>query len=210
MTKFRLSGSGASMFLRPPFLMMWTMVLASPLAAADTMRCGSRVVSVEAHAAEVLSACGTPDFRDVFSHPAAHGPGVLADIEQWTYNFGPNKLLHVLRLRNGRLVRIDREGYGFHRSVTPRCSPGLLVDGLPKYRLLQACGEPLTRRDIGFVPAASHHHPGRIGRSRSHFPVEVFHQEWVYNFGPRHPLKVVTLGDGTVVDVQNADRGFNP
>lgn len=217
MTQFRLSGSGPSMFRRPPIMslmvLMSGVMLAPPQAMADSMRCDSRIVTVEARAADILAACGEPDFRDVFSYPVPRGAGVLADVEQWTYNFGPNKLLHVLKLRNGRLIRIDRQGYGFRTPVAQRCAPGVLANGLSKYRLLQVCGEPLTRRDVGFIttlkPGRSHR-IGGFSSSRGHYPtVTVFRQEWVYNFGSRYLLKVVTLDDGVIADVQNGDRGFN-
>lgn len=210
-TQFRSWSSGPSMFRRP---LPWMLVLlalgpggSSPATAADAMRCGSRLVAVEAHAAEVLAACGEPSFRDVFSYPAPRGTGVIADAEQWTYNFGPNKLLHVLHLRNGRLTDIRTQGYGFHASAARRCTPTTRIDGLGKYRLLATCGEPLTRRTVGYVTA------GPVGggwRPHGHrHPVEVFREEWIYNFGRRYLMKILTLEDGVVVDVENGERGFD-
>lgn len=32
--------------------------------------------------------------------------------EEWTYNFGPHRLIHVLHFENGRLVRVQTRGYG--------------------------------------------------------------------------------------------------
>jgi hypothetical protein len=34
-------------------------------------------------------------------------------VEIWTYNFGPNKLLQRIRFENGIVVKIDSLGYGF-------------------------------------------------------------------------------------------------
>lgn len=200
------------MLLRPLLAAFLLLACAPPAQAADSMRCGSRIISVEARAAEVLSACGEPDFRDVFSYGGQGLPNEISDSEQWTYNFGSNKLLHVLKLRNGRLIDIETEGYGF-RKGTQRCSPTSIVDGLSKYRLLESCGEPFTRRQVGFITA---HKPsqqrqyGGLSTSRGHYPVEVFREEWVYNFGSRYFLKVVILDDGAVADVQNGERGFDP
>lgn len=177
------------------------------------MRCGSRIVSVEARAAEVLAACGEPQFRDVFSVPAPRRAGEIAEVEQWTYNFGRNQLLHVLKLRHGRLVDIRTDGYGFAPAAYPRCAPNRIVDGLSKYRLLASCGEPLTRRDVGFVTALKPRHRreyGGLSTSRGHYPVEVYREEWVYNFGSNAFLKIVTLDDGAVSEVENGERGFNP
>ncbi|MGQ0530192.1 MAG: DUF2845 domain-containing protein [Panacagrimonas sp.] len=200
------------MFLRP--LLAAIVLLALPEAGAtDSMRCGSRIIAVEARAAEILAACGEPSFRDVFSYPGPDLPGEIAEAEQWTYNFGRNQLLHVLRLRNGRLVDISTDGYGFPESDSVRCSPHGITDGLSKYRLLRHCGEPLTRRNIGFVQGFKPRQRQRYGglsSSRGQYAVEVYREEWVYNFGSRYLLRVVILEDGVVADVQNGERGFNP
>ena len=207
------------MSARPPlaaFALLSLLLLGtppSPARAGDSMRCGSRIVTVEAHAADILSACGEPAFRDVFSYPAPSVPGEVSDAEQWTYNFGRNQLLHVLRLRHGRLVDIRTDGYGFARSAPPRCDAEALAEGLSKYRLLASCGEPFTRRTVGYVTALQPRYRRRAGgwtTSHGQIPVEVYREEWVYNFGANQFLKVVTIEDGAVAEVDNGGRGFNP
>lgn len=182
--------------------------------AGDAMRCGSRIVTVEARAADILAACGEPDYRDIYSWPAPRVAGEVADVEQWTYNFGRNQLMQVLKLRHGRLVDIRADGYGFPRGATPqRCDSGAIVEGLSKYRLLASCGEPFTRRTVGYVTSLQPRHRYRTGgwtTSHGHIPVEVYREEWVYNFGSSQFLKVVTLEDGVIAEVDNGERGFNP
>ncbi|MDW7709770.1 MAG: DUF2845 domain-containing protein [Deferrisomatales bacterium] len=34
-------------------------------------------------------------------------------VEEWTYNFGPHRLLYVFTLENGRVVDVKTAGYGF-------------------------------------------------------------------------------------------------
>ncbi len=210
MTQFLPTSSFQSMFYR---LCLASLLLFSATSwASDAMRCGSRIISVEAAAAEILAACGEPDFRDVQS-VGRQLPNEIAESERWTYNFGSNKLLHILHLRNGRLVNIETDGYGFPASRSNKCSSGFIVDGLSKYRLLEQCGEPLTRRNIGFVTALKpgrRHSFGGFSSSSDYYPVEVFREEWVYNFGNRRFLKIVTIEDGVVADVENGDHGFNP
>lgn len=200
------------MFMRLLPALFLLLGCAIPAQATDSMRCGSRIISVEARAADILAACGAPHYRDVFSYGVRGLPNEIAGSEQWTYNFGSNKLLHVLKLRDGRLIDIETDGYGFPRGQL-RCGPSTIVDGLSKYRLLESCGEPLTRREIGFISALKPRQLQRYGgfsTSRGHYAVEVFREEWVYNFGSRHFLKVVILEDGAVADVRNGDRGFDP
>jgi hypothetical protein len=198
------------MSMRSGVLLIVLAALVPPASAADSMRCASRIVTVEARAAEVIAACGMPAFRDAYPLPG-FDPRGIAEVEQWTYNFGRNQLLHVLRLRHGRLVDIRTDGYGFAPGSL-RCDANAIVDGLSKYRLLTACGEPLTRREIGRVVSLQPRHRHRHGgftTSRGHVPIEVWREEWVYNFGPNAFLKVLRIEDGMVTQVENGERGFH-
>lgn len=200
------------MFMRPLLVTILLLAACPAPEAADSMRCGSRIISVEARAAEVLAACGEPDFRDVLSYSGQGLPNEWSESEQWTYNFGSNKLLHVLKLRRGRLIDIETDGFGFPRGEQG-CAPSSVVDGLSKYRLLERCGEPLTSRQIGVISTFKPRHQRQYGgwsTSRGLYSAEVFREEWVYNFGSRYFLKVVTLEDGRVSDVKNGERGFDP
>lgn len=195
------------MSIAPRFLLVLLLAAATfRVSAGDTMRCGSRLIGVEARAAEVLSACGEPAFRDVFTYPGVAAPGEIAGVEQWTYNFGPNQLLRILKMRDGQVIDIETDGYGFSSAGDGRCDQSEFQVGLSKYRLLQACGAPFTRRTLGYVPSLADR--GYHGRHR-YFPTEVYREEWVYNLGSRYFLKVVTLEDGAVADVENGDRGFD-
>ena len=82
---------------------------ASPAGAAGSLRCGSRLVSEGDRAAELLAACGEPAFRDAWGQPQAHG-NILADTEEWTYNFGPQSLMRRLTFRNGVINAFSGEG----------------------------------------------------------------------------------------------------
>jgi hypothetical protein len=181
----------------------------SPAQASDTMRCGSRLVSVEARAAELLATCGEPAYRDVWSAQAL-APGAVAEQEEWTYNFGSQQLLRVVRLRNARVVDIASDGYGFAEPEASRrrCSPEQLIEGMSKYRLLMACGAPLTRTiaQQSFQPYRPRYRNGVPGRIDGPY-VEVFREEWVYDFGPNVFMRVLSLENGRVRDIQNGDRG---
>lgn len=187
-------------------LVLLALVCSASVAAADSMRCGSRLVSVEARAGEVLAICGEPSYRDdrPFQQP---GGNWVSDTEEWTYNFGSNQLLRVLSFRNGRLVDIASDGYGFPRSAGSRCEPNGIVEGLSKYRLLMACGQPLTRQTFSGYRPYSEGNSGDGFRRGNQYVVPIYREEWVYNFGARYLLRIVTLDNGRVSDVQNGQRG---
>jgi hypothetical protein len=97
--------------------------------AEDSMRCGSRLVSVKDGKDKVRTLCGEPtsvDFQGVirrapryeygygYSRYEYYGPGVIEmPVEIWTYNFGSSKLLRKLRFVGDELDEIRTEGYGY-------------------------------------------------------------------------------------------------
>ena len=189
--------------MRTAGLWLAVALLSQTALAADSMRCGSRIVSTGAGPAEVLGACGEPDYRDRWFY-AQPGVGTVGDVEEWTYNFGPNLLLHLLRFRHGKLVAVDTEGYGFAEG--PRaCTPSDLFEGLSKYRLLARCGEPVTREALNTLQPLRR----RDGRIQGTQLQSVYRERWVYDFGADYLQQTVTLENGRVVSVDSGSRGFD-
>jgi len=105
-------------------LSLVSLILLCPRAEADTLRCGSRLVSVGDSREKAAEVCGEPDERtyeeafhdtwfsqlydyrqDRYQAPRLiKGPIVL---ETWTYRFGANRLPHFLYFEDGRLIRIE-------------------------------------------------------------------------------------------------------
>ena len=102
-------------------------LVASVASAEDTMRCGSRLVSVGDGKDKVRTLCGEP--ADVAfagtigrrGYPSSgqydysyFGPAwVEMPVEIWTYNLGSHKLLRKLRFVGDDLVEIRTDGYGY-------------------------------------------------------------------------------------------------
>lgn len=201
-------GSGFAKATMQKFgMVLLAAALARPAAAGESMRCGDRLVAAGALAAEVLGACGEPAYRDrwLFPHPVHHG--AVADVEEWYYNFGPNQLLRILRFRDGRLAEISADGYGWADPPARRCEPGAIVEGLSKFRLLLLCGEPATRESLSLLRPLRDRRTGAIVPGY-HEPV--YEERWVYDLGARYLLRLVTLEDGRVVDVDSGARGSDP
>lgn len=102
------------------------------------LRCGNKLVVEGMHRLEVIKRCGEPadvriDYRigtprhdlgtgrrlyrlsrDGYYVTRGYGP-VQQEITRHTltYNFGPNRLMRVLRFDNDRLVDIEQLGYGY-------------------------------------------------------------------------------------------------
>lgn len=189
------------------------LVLSCAAQAGSSMRCGARIVGDEDLAAELLAACGEPSYRDRLQVQIPSG-AYVADTEIWTYDFGPQKLLQLVTLRDGQITDIDSDGYGFAPNKNPRCEPRQVVAGLSKYRLVAQCGEPLTQRsETALRPLHLRTDIYRGGSDayagRRHYLTSVYREEWVYNFGSRSPMRRVILEDGRVSNVEAIDRGFD-
>ncbi len=101
--------------------------LGAPAHAEDSLRCGSRLVSVGDGKDKVRTLCGEPTsvsyagtVRQRERYPYGRyddwyfGPGwVDLPVEWWTYNLGSSKLLRKLHFVGDELVEIRSEGYGY-------------------------------------------------------------------------------------------------
>jgi hypothetical protein len=92
-------------------------LLAPALAAADSMRCGSRIVKDEDSIDKVLAVCGEPVTKERtwiqrapqfewggtdYSFPGRED----VPVDLWTYDFGPNKLKMRVRFVAGQVQSI--------------------------------------------------------------------------------------------------------
>ena len=95
-------------------------------ADAATLRCGNQLVADGASKSDVLLKCGEPMAKesrtesvgDKLKQRGEDGTStttektVIKTIEEWTYNFGPNRLIQVVVFENGKLVDVRSGGYG--------------------------------------------------------------------------------------------------
>jgi len=95
-------------------------------AAADSMRCGSKLIGEGDSIDEVLQYCGQPATRErtwiqrspvvergryEFSIPGRED----VPVDVWTYDFGANKLTRRVRMIAGKVERIETLEYGTSR-----------------------------------------------------------------------------------------------
>ena len=79
------------------------------IAVADTMRCGSKIISVGMTAAEVLKYCGEPTTREVEEHDVRSGNRVVGttQLNRWTYDRGTSGKPKVLEFDQDKLLSIE-------------------------------------------------------------------------------------------------------
>jgi hypothetical protein len=99
------------------------LLLAALPAAADSMRCGSKLVSDGDSIEKVLHLCGEPASKErywitrqpryyVGSNEYVFPGEEDVPVDLWTYDFGPNKLMQRLRFVAGELKCIVTLQYG--------------------------------------------------------------------------------------------------
>jgi hypothetical protein len=115
-------------------LLLAGLLLAGP---AQAFRCGTRLVSQGDPAAKVRRFCGEPDDiqqRVVYRSGPTRPPTIVGQVppspdreelaaydrslvevvvQEWTYNFGPRRLMQRVRFENGLVVAIETIGYGY-------------------------------------------------------------------------------------------------
>ena len=73
--------------------------------AANTLRCGSQLISLGDRASEVLQKCGQPVAQDDLGYKRSVNRREEYPVEEWTY--GPNSgMYQYLRFEGNRLVEI--------------------------------------------------------------------------------------------------------
>ncbi len=102
--------------------------------AAWALRCGNRLVKEGMHESQVIALCGDPIstrqlgyvlrpyiIRQPVGISVAHGTRhtyggyhQVLDIKEMLFNFGPHRLMRLVRFEGGRMTDIRTAGYG-HR-----------------------------------------------------------------------------------------------
>lgn len=80
--------------------------------------CGNRIISAGDTKSEVLIKCGEPFYKDSHQEELREridetsSRKVYVTIEEWTYNYGPQRFMRIITFRNGTVVDIRTGGYG--------------------------------------------------------------------------------------------------
>jgi len=194
----------------PMLMLIGVLLMVAPAVQADSIRCGSSLVQTGDPAILVRRACGQPSFIDPWIAGAGGGLGygAVLNMEEWTYNRGPGRLLQIMVFRDGKLYSIRDGGYGFNEGQPQSCRPTDINRGMSKYRLLQACGEPAQRNVVGFIYSTR----GQTANGDYYLrrgSVPVYREQWIFNFGGNRLLREVTLENAVVVETDTLDRGFD-
>ena len=95
-----------------------------------------------------------------------------------------------------------------------RCGSKLVRDGMHEVEVVAICGEPTTKRYLGYairsvdIRTRRPSVPG-LTNSRSYsYPVEVMVTEYVYNLGPQRLMRRLVFEGSVLVEVETLGRGY--
>lgn len=94
------------------------------LLMADSITCDNGTIFLGSTSAELTAACGKPskinraaDFAGTDARAGVRN-GLTGSVDQvdiivWTYNFGSDRLMQRVQIRNGLVIAIESVGYGY-------------------------------------------------------------------------------------------------
>lgn len=98
-----------------------------------------------------------------------------------------------------------------------RCGSRLVIDGMHEQQVVAICGEPATRRHLGYAVRPYDLQRRRelgAGFSRGYWrgsiglSEEVVITEYVYNFGPRRLMRGLIFEGGILVEIEPIGYGY--
>jgi hypothetical protein len=197
---------------------------AAVASSESSFRCDGGLVAVGDLTVDLLGKCGDPALRDVLVAEA--GVATLrkdplavdafsteAAVEQWTFNFGPNRFLMIVTVESGHVVRIERGGYGYSAeklktAEKPRCESSTIRVGDQKIDVLAKCGSPTTQDARREKRGVSGPGPAGGGASTTFAYATVLVETWIYDLGPNRFIVIATLENGTVTAVDHGGYGY--
>ncbi len=195
------------------------LVLAAPAARADSINCPGGIVQTGDSKLDLLAKCGRPSLvedqqRERSSFDVQNGVArrVVAPVDVWTYDFGRNRFMQLVRIVRGRIVSIERGGYGYAdeapwrgRPKKATCDPAALAEGKLALEILSLCGEPTVKDEWEEEVAAVRQVDGVPVRADSVYRTIAI---WTYDFGPNVFVRYVQIEDGRVTRVHTGSYGY--
>ena len=97
-----------------------------------------------------------------------------------------------------------------------RCGSRIIQDGMHESRVIQLCGEPVSRRHLGYVlrPYILKRPAGILGTHSTRHVYSGFHEELlvtelIFNFGPRKLMRILRFEGDRLTSIRTAGYGYH-
>ncbi len=192
---------------------------AAPAARADSINCPGGIVQTGDSKLDLLAKCGRPSLveepppeRGSFDVRNGVARRVIDPVDVWTYDFGRNQFMQIVRIVRGRIASIARGGYGYAdeapwrgRPKKSTCNPAVLSEGKLALEILSLCGEPTLRDEWQEETAQVRQVDGQPVHADSVYRTVAL---WTYDFGPNVFVRYVRVEDGWVTRVSTGSYGY--
>jgi hypothetical protein len=193
--------------------------LAAGPARADSVRCPGGIVQTGDSKLDLLAKCGRPSLvedraseKGAFDARNGVARRVIAPVDVWTYDFGRNQFVQLVRLVRGKVVSIERGSYGYAdeqpwrgRPRKSTCDPAVLAEGKLTLEILSRCGEPAVKDEWEEEVAVVRQVDGQAVLADAVYRVIAV---WTYDFGPNTLVRFVRIEDGKVTRVDTGSYGY--
>jgi hypothetical protein len=188
-------------------------------ARGDSLNCPGGIVRTGDAKIDLLAKCGRPSLvedgasaRSAFDARNGVARRVFALEDLWTYDFGRNRFVQLVRIVRGRITSIERGSYGYAdeqpwrgRPRKSTCDPATLQEGKLTLEVLSRCGEPAVKdaweEEVGVAQEVG-------GQVLSAGVVIRLVSIWTYDFGPTQFIRFVRIEDGKVTRVDTGSYGY--
>ena len=169
---------------------------------ASAFYCKNKLVQEGLTKGEVRSLCGEPAFEDRRDEDRVEKPDngnedivIRVTVDEWMYNFGPDKFIQVLIFEKGRLQKIIAGEYGWVSLDENKmhCPSLSLLLGASKSEIFVKCGKPDEKNSWQKSFKSDN-------KSRSNKQIKQTFEEWTYHSVDGKEL-VFKFTDGRLVSV---------
>ncbi len=176
---------------------------------ASGYRCEGKIISVGDTSGELIAKCGEPDWKQSHTEEIIKTSDkndkrkIVIDVEEWTYNLGPQRFMRIFKLRNGRVVDTRLGDYGFAEEEINQfqCSAQSVSVGDSAAEVVAKCGEPAWKDEREEIIRE------RLDDETVR-KIYIIVEDWTYNFGPNQFLRIFTLRNGKVTKIRTGGRGY--
>ena len=172
--------------------------------------CGeNKTVYIGDTSGEVILKCGEPDRKQSHTEEVIatldndKKSNILITLEEWTYNLGPERFMRIFKLQDGKVVDMWLGDYGFAKEQVnrPQCSALSISVGDSAAEVAAKCGEPTLKDQLEEITQEQLD----ANTSRKVYGTV---EHWTYNFGPNQFLRILTIRNGKVTNIEEGDYGY--
>jgi hypothetical protein len=105
------------------FFLLILFTISAGTVSAYAMHCAGGVITTGDRSSDVLAKCGQPNFRESHQEEVSMRANAsmkekqFITVDEWTYDFGSDRLIQIITIKNGIVTNIQETHYGISNSL---------------------------------------------------------------------------------------------